>query len=104
MHNLSALQENPQAPLGPGHKSLNGTDGKRHRDCLLEKPEVQSVEANQTFLCSDPKVTVRGLGNGCDRPTGESFLISPAFAHVLRDYSVRINGVNRLSKTQATNS
>src|SRR5437879_12078831 len=92
---LGALQQDPKIALCVGGESLNGADGKCGRSSLRKSTEVEAIEANQTFFCSNPQVAVERLSQRGDGAASEALVAAPALAHVLSQGKI---GIKRMGK------
>jgi hypothetical protein len=94
-----ALQLHPESAFGIGHEALDRADGSGSWAGLLEKLEIQTVEADQTFFGADPEVAVAALRDAGNGASGETALAAPTVANVFGFGAAYIFGVSDLEKT-----
>jgi methyltransferase family protein len=83
----------PQRAVGARRQRRDGVAGQVPF-VLVEDHELIAVEARQSFVGSEPKVTVGGLGNGANGVLGEPLLLTPGRPGVLGETLARIESVD----------
>jgi hypothetical protein len=95
---LRALQDNPQVSLRVCSQALHGANFESAGSSLAESPETCAIETDQALVGPNPQVSIFGLRESRHRAAGKSAVGAPAFAHVLRDTTIWVDGMCRACK------
>jgi hypothetical protein len=88
--NESVRCANPQTALAIFDQEANVVTLERGRIFFVEDGEVQTVKTRETFLCSDPEITILGLDDGLHGVLWQSVFREPRLVTKLFEMTVRI--------------
>ena len=92
---LPALQTDPQVAIGIGRQAEHRARRKAVGIRLIEKMEIETVEAHQSVLGADPQISIGSLRQRIHGAAGIAAILGPLVANVLPGEPVRIEGQAR---------